>query len=1818
MSAPRPPHATSSSSSSLEDSPFQRANPYNVHLPYAVEAEADRFLAEIKRRLKAAVQSDAITDQAIPAVVNLHKYIILYGLRFTLQDHVLLIKICFQVLLLRHLSPLDVENVAKILNTLLKKTYLIHRSQLTLPWRPLFDLYYYWEESAWATRGLIKPNSTFKNTLHSLLTYTRGYYSEDATEEMLREWKPMLCPHDTSMVPAMKYFKLFLPTKRNYPPERTYHLWLDEFLALWKAYSNSPSWEVDLFGLLSRLCYSNIGRLDWTPHADFIFTRIMNALNIPVTFASTGVKLPFGLSSTSSYNSIARWLVSAIDGGDGRILRFLDRLFLAIESYFYPVNMTSASDSLHSFIFCICDYFCNRVHNERYNQKWECQVEPSKRLTDEDIRHFVRSIKPIAFHILFSNYDGERRTIFRILSLLAPDLIIPPLLEKLQHATETLTEPHRFTACIGTISAVARSLVENYPEEVIGILTSLLPGLDVNDIEKCADNFILMSDTLEMIWLVDFSRPESRSSHCKLTDVEAKTLAQTSLLEDFALQFTDKCLTLIENTSRLQTRHEIDVMEEDLNDEELAVDCAVADTFSKMLWKASPEIFELVFNRVKRYIQNRIMEAYVSGSILAGMCKSLVSVQPVKALEFFIPHLCQRIEIALSERVASNKSDQELQFSLLLLSEVISIRSVNNFFAGGEYLLIHIRRLCEVLDKVIRLQQKEEYELAFSILQNMLYTLVHIRIIESPTTFTVPKWDRDTYAWAKCGDLKTMKIQWYIPTNAVLASVQTLVDKYLAVPVDELNLYMSKKKDLEKEDVLRNLRMIFKLIQGCSELLEEIGTDQPRSCVSNNMADLSHLKLTFRGRKVRVVVSELIHELLHFLLKVNPHDTESLTCITNLYDTLLFSFGLDEDEIYEHMEEHRTLKNHRDNPLVKSKKHLESILIERILIQHESHLWLKSMVVEENLPKVVLLDLLELSISLYSDVRSYSQDILYKILTRVPKFSHQVILPRLLECLQDCPNITHQMFKGALYLISNDKLVFFHNWSIAAKIYPALIQASHSDKPSIVELLKDISTKINRYYNEYALYSLPIRSPRASAELLELLNSNRKLDQEMETDHEICPDFLALEKCLPEILARTDIHWRQRQMATGLALLPLVPGHLPAASLVDMWLQALISDDRVIRNMAFLALESILKIAKIKRKRTFQSIENPKKPEPGVRKDNEFLQFRWMKSEELEVYWEKPFLVKGNQGFYEWPKPVKMRLPDDSIPVEPNHVHALFLQSFSNKDYVSKYIQFNKIEHKKGEDTFSSDKALFLSNLFENYGDSFLEVFLPHVKELAVSAEDSHQRVASELVYGMIRGSRFWTFKKARKVETELKPLLKTVLGNITTETVCDWELCINGSSSRSDSNRIQWFYEVLLDQSSTQGKGAFLEATHLKLLNKALSLNWKLRLLYQEAFESAKKLIDHPYNKVRVQTSYLLATLLSMDSSYGDEGWSMGQGFPSKASLVQEVLPKLNLNVANPQFEENNVIANGNGHTDGPSNNVGANNTDVDMDEDDELETQSDRILQTVSQFLCFYIQSTSSSVTEELFEFLPFLCQFLGTESNKKASQTCLKALCFLSVSTIPTKVLPKIFEVMKKISHSPSRKAKMSMLEYLQTFLFTNFMSLCDKESFQELTEELIVHLMADDAVQVRQKAARVLGGLIHCHFFEDKAQLRLIREFRSKIRAKMQRKRGGLKPKIKFVRDPSGDKTKLAEFHSGILGLCAFVEAYPYDVPKFMPEILIELEKHLNDQQPIPKTIKKTMQDFKRTHQDNWSEHKLKFTEDQLTSLTNLLVSPNYYA
>lgn len=65
----------------------------------------------------------------------------------------------------------------------------------------------------------------------------RAYFTDSATSEMLARWRAMLfCPFDRSMVTALKYINLFLPTNNSFKPEHSYELWLDDIFR-WDLYN---------------------------------------------------------------------------------------------------------------------------------------------------------------------------------------------------------------------------------------------------------------------------------------------------------------------------------------------------------------------------------------------------------------------------------------------------------------------------------------------------------------------------------------------------------------------------------------------------------------------------------------------------------------------------------------------------------------------------------------------------------------------------------------------------------------------------------------------------------------------------------------------------------------------------------------------------------------------------------------------------------------------------------------------------------------------------------------------------------------------------------------------------------------------------------------------------------------------------------------------------------------------------------------------------------------------------------------------------------------------------------------------------------------------------------------------------------------------------------------------------------------------------------------------------------------------------------------------------------------------------------------------
>lgn len=112
------------------------------------------------------------------------------------------------------------------------------------------------------------------------------------------------------------------------------------------------------------------------------------------------------------------------------------------------------------------------------------------------------------------------------------------------------------------------------------------------------------------------------------------------------------------------------------------------------------------------------------------------------------------------------------------------------------------------------------------------------------------------------------------------------------------------------------------------------------------------------------------------------------------------------------------------------------------------------------------------------------------------------------------------------------------------------------------------------------------------------------------------------------------------------------------------------------------------------------------------------------------------------------------------------------------------------------------------------------------------------------------------------------------------------------------------------------------------------------------------------------------------------------------------------------------------------------------------------------------------------------------------------------------------------------------------------------------------------------QVRDMAATTLSGLLQCQFFPLDFELQ--ERLQTLSQTRLPRARGELASSGTHTHRWSQEHTAslllcvradLVRRHAGVLGLGACILSSPYDVPDWMPQILMELSDHLNDPQPI---------------------------------------------
>ena len=186
------------------------------------------------------------------------------------------------------------------------------------------------------------------------------------------------------------------------------------------------------------------------------------------------------------------------------------------------------------------------------------------------------------------------------------------------------------------------------------------------------------------------------------------------------------------------------------------------------------------------------------------------------------------------------------------------------------------------------------------------------------------------------------------------------------------------------------------------------------------------------------------------------------------------------------------------------------------------------------------------------------------------------------------------------------------------------------------------------------------------------------------------------------------------------------------------------------------------------------------------RPDNAWLQFKKENEPKTQDDMDKTtYIDKTHIGYYAWPTDLKCYAPLSEQPKlnrdlsEMNELESLIYKAFSDEQFLRKHIKFLSIEGKKGRDAFRVKRFRYFKSIFRNFDVGFLPLFRTLLEELVEENLESSYRCASEIIAGMIRGSKHWSLSMINEMWDFLCPLLAKVFTNIMPEMLKDWAVAL-------------------------------------------------------------------------------------------------------------------------------------------------------------------------------------------------------------------------------------------------------------------------------------------------------------------------------------------------------------------------------------------------------------------------------------------------------
>lgn len=584
---------------------------------------------------------------------------------------------------------------------------------------------------------------------------------------------------------------------------------------------------------------------------------------------------------------------------------------------------------------------------------------------------------------------------------------------------------------------------------------------------------------------------------------------------------------------------------------------------------------------------------------------------------------------------------------------------------------------------------------------------------------------------------------------------------------------------------------------------------------------------------------------------------------------------------------------------------------------------------------------------------------------------------------------------------------------------------------------------------------------------------------------------------------------------------------------------------------------------------------------------------------------------KVNNGWLFWGDTLKVVKPDPGYKLNLSEHDQQVLTSFSNcitkpwlENIVKLWVSDNEVNssYQATDVHVTSTLVMLIANGFiENLSFEDLLLILESIYE---KDDKSSHIVVCEILAGVLLSSKLITPELAQRRDEFVIKFLSNILSNdLSPDTAGIWNIFSWWVPSHIDSRRFPEITNLIIDFKLEKASDfAIKDATRLSYIRSFIAATtWRFSKP-DEILTICIENMDHHYQAVREQIGSLLSMITFIyypDSLNSFEQFTSLCNDPSTGQVVvhdrfKEVIPYI--------FKQ-----------------VEARRLEV-LDKTAQEILKSNYIYSSMT-ILTWLKQALGSSISivyqDFMVEFIiPFL---LGLINMKEVCQlgsidpiTVLKSTAQINytkdkLSTIIDMLTNYLGNNVGEDTELLNTVQTLIMGEFTEIFYFKNLLNFTpdDRQQIIHLANGLLYHKQ----VLVREAAANTLSGLIHISPPEEVEVI--IDKFSKDYKKSLDKVRR--KHRASHFKNLTGESLIL--LHGATLGLGALIHAFALlsPPPIWVPDLLTTL---VNKCSGVPgvvgKTAKNSLSKFKKTRQDTWHiDHKV-FNEDQLQDLEGVLI------